>query len=726
MQQKATNPNVANVAPQRPINRHDLVTRHNPTLTSANLYAPLSVGNGEFAFTADVTGLQTFDRYYAQGQPLCTQAQWGWHTNPLPDGLAFKDYRFDEYDTPHGRVGFPLRAKGQEALYAYLRQNPHRLHLGRIGLHLTRRDGSRVSLSDLSAIHQTLDLWSGILYSRFTVDDQMVEVRTACHPQHDQVVFVIDSPLLVLGRLTVEIEFPGALPGPDDTFAPETREDEPMHPDSWSVYITSADWDHPQRHTTARCDGSANHATLLRLLDRDTYFVRLHWNQAAELEHTAAHTYELRPQPRTDRFEVACAFQATPFRQPIPTVADTFAVSAQYWQSFWSTGGAIDLSQSRDARALELERRIVLSQYLTAVHCSGSLPPQETGLMNNSWYGKFHLEMHWWHAIHFPQWGRAHLLERSLWWYQATLPLAKRMAQQRGLTGAWWVKNYGPPGWEACMPSGISPVLIWCQPHPIWYAEMCYRAHPTRETLERYQELVFETAEYMAAFAAWDADTQRYVLAPPIAAAQETYKIETVLNPTFEVAYWRFGLEIAQQWRERAGLPREPQWDRVLRHFAALPVFDGVYIGHERCPETFTNYNRDHPSMLACLGVLPGRDVDPATMRRTLHKVLQEWDLAKKSWGWDYPMIAMTAARLGEPEIAISSLLSPLPQNTFLPNGHNRTRDDLPCYLPANGALLIATAMMACGWEGSPDRHAPGFPNDGNWTIAWEGLQPWL
>ena len=43
-------------------------------------------------------------------------------------------------------------------------------------------------------------------------------------------------------------------------------------------------------------------------------------------------------------------------------------------------GGAVDLSDSRDPRAPELERRVVLSQYLTAIQCSGSLPPQETGL----------------------------------------------------------------------------------------------------------------------------------------------------------------------------------------------------------------------------------------------------------------------------------------------------------------------------------------------------------
>jgi len=57
---------------------------------------------------------------------------------------------------------------------------------------------------------------------------------------------------------------------------------------------------------------------------------------------------------------------------------------------------------------------------------------------------------------------------------------------------------------------------------------------------------------------------------------------------------------------------------------------------------------------------------------------------------------------------------------------HNRTRDDLSCYLPVNSALLIAVAMMACGWQASLEQYAPGFPQDGSWTVHWEGLYPLL
>src|SRR5688572_23604125 len=39
-----------------PIDRQSLVARHFPVVTSVDPDAPLTVGNGRFAFTADVTG----------------------------------------------------------------------------------------------------------------------------------------------------------------------------------------------------------------------------------------------------------------------------------------------------------------------------------------------------------------------------------------------------------------------------------------------------------------------------------------------------------------------------------------------------------------------------------------------------------------------------------------------------------------------------------------------
>ena len=60
------------------------------------------------------------------------------------------------------------------------------------------------------------------------------------------------------------------------------------------------------------------------------------------------------------------------------------------------------------------------------------LPPQEEGLFSNSWNGKFHLEMHAWHAAHFAVWGRPELLERSLPGISTQLPAAQARAKAHG------------------------------------------------------------------------------------------------------------------------------------------------------------------------------------------------------------------------------------------------------------------------------------------------------
>jgi hypothetical protein len=61
-------------------------------------------------------------------------------------------------------------------------------------------------------------------------------------------------------------------------------------------------------------------------------------------------------------------------------------------------------------------------------------------------------------------------------------------------------------------------------------------------------------------------------------------------------------------------------------------------------------------------------------------------------------------------------------KNRFHPNGHNDQREGLTIYLPGNGGLLAAVAMMAAGWDGGPDTPAPGFPAAG-WTVRYEGLR---
>jgi protein-glucosylgalactosylhydroxylysine glucosidase len=406
----------------------------------------------------------------------------------------------------------------------------------------------------------------------------------------------------------------------------------------------------------------------------------------------------------------------------LPPFEEVRRLTREYWNKFWSGGGAIDLSGSRDPRWRELERRIVLSQYLTAIQCAGRYPPQETGLTFNSWYGKFHLEMYWWHTAQFALWGRHELLERSLGYYASILSRAQATATAQGYAGARWPKMTDLSGRES--PSSVGPFLVWQQPHPIYLAELVYREQRDRTTLERYKEIVDETADFMASFAYWDEKARHYVLGPPLQGAQEIFPKGTTLDTPFELAYWRFGLETAQLWRDRLGVAREPRWQGVIDGLAPLPTRDGRYLFAETAPESYSDprFARDHPSVTAALGFLPGAGVDPATMRRTLDWISDHWSWAD-TWGWDYPMLAMCAARLGQPERAIDALLKDTPKNTYRANGHNYQRPGLEIYLPGNGGLLAAVALMAAGWDGGPDRPAPGFPSDGSWTVRVEGVR---
>ena len=155
----------------------------------------------------------------------------------------------------------------------------------------------------------------------------------------------------------------------------------------------------------------------------------------------------------------------------LPKLSQRLHGLQKHWNHFWQTGGAIDLSGSKDPRWFELERRIVLSQYLTAIQDAGENPPQETGLTYNTWEGKFHLEMHFWHEAHFALWNRLPLLENSLDYYKKILPRAEGTAKKQGYAGARWPKMTSPSGAES--PSPVGPFLVWQEPHPIFYAELC-------------------------------------------------------------------------------------------------------------------------------------------------------------------------------------------------------------------------------------------------------------
>ncbi len=103
------------------------------------------------------------------------------------------------------------------------------------------------------------------------------------------------------------------------------------------------------------------------------------------------------------------------------------------------------------------------------------------------------------------------------------------------------------------------------------------------------------------------------------------------MNLTFELTYWRWGLETAQKWRERLGLPRDERMGprtraavAAVRRRREIPVCRNAHRQY-----TNRRWRNDHPAVLGAFGMLPGPGIDQPTMRRTFDWVWDELELAR-------------------------------------------------------------------------------------------------
>ncbi|KAK8061707.1 Six-hairpin glycosidase-like protein [Apiospora phragmitis] len=744
------------------IDREAIVSKFNVVRTSLiyNETTPLQVGNGDFAFNVDNTGMQTFLSFN-------TLSTWAWHNDSLPtNGETVADYTGVPMLT-HGRnVSYEVPDPDLPEISQWLIGNPNRVNLGRIGLKLK---GQTLSASDISEPRQELNLWTGCITSKFQVDGTPVEVVTQGDLETDAVAFEIESDLLASGDLEVELDFPYP----------------PVHSAEYKYEVFVGVYDFPLNHTSelVRDCSQSNNATVAHIyheMQETKYYVDLRWdasssssppptlrrNEPPGSSAKTAHRYTLSPGRGRDGDSSRLSFTAhfAPSKQTPARPREIRARSSAAWAAYWTEGGFVDvMTGSSHPNATELQRRIVLSQYHVRVNSASSRQqtPQESGLVNNGWYGKFHMEMVVWHGAHWATWGRQRLFDGVFpGVYERVLGSSVARARRMGWAGARWPKMTDPVT-GASSPGGINGLLMWQQPHPMYLAMLAYQGSPTQETLERWDPILTATADYMASYA-WENETSGYHdLGPPAYGVTENTPPTLTLNLAYEatlsmqslipqLAYWQYSLRVAQHWKALLGRPIPGEWTRVSANLVPLPTttdaktgqsYYAVYEGLNSSWWTEdTKLASDPRSLIMLQGILPDHPplvnsnatdkampqervmVDPETARVTSDQVWDVWG-DDRIRGWGRPVLAMNAARIGRPDRAVYHLTA-FDYWKFDDAGFAlRSENDgtPPPFMPANAGLLYAVGYMAAGWAGS-EGDSPGFPKDGGWVIKHEGM----
>ena len=273
---------LAATAPARsadPIDRQALAARHSPHLTAIDIMSPLSVGNGRFCFTADVTGLQTLPGHYrAGGTPLETQARWSWHENANPNGYKLSDANRDY--TAHGRTqGYPTRSTTPAGIW--LRENPHIQPLPQIGFVLAGEGAPALTAADVSAVDQRLDLWRGQLDSRVRLLGQPARVRSTVSPDSDTLALHIETPLFSRGRGQGRVAVRIALPLGYDLAA--AKHNPPL------------DWSRPEAHQTTVLAQTARTLSVEHSRDASRYGMTLAAGAPLTIKRSGPHTFDIAP-----------------------------------------------------------------------------------------------------------------------------------------------------------------------------------------------------------------------------------------------------------------------------------------------------------------------------------------------------------------------------------------------------------------------------------------------
>jgi hypothetical protein len=295
------------------------------------------VGNGEFSYGVDLTGLQTFPEFYAAGFPLITMSEWGTDR---------------------------VKKAG----------NTYRYQLGTIGLSILKKTGKEISINDVNNPVQKLNLQTGEIESRFNIEGVPVHLKTVCHSDYDMISVMIVSALIKEHRIKIKIKFPSC--------------------------ITSSKglkYDLPGKNTTRILADTNNYSILSRTRDIDNYYILI-WRNSAELEEINPYLYFLEPHRSDSIFSFSFQFMKSLETGRMQNFGETEEASRRSWNKFWSTVSSVNYPEFTDPSSKVPEKQMRISLYCTRIQGIVPHSMEKICLTYNNWFGKFNLELHWWLA----------------------------------------------------------------------------------------------------------------------------------------------------------------------------------------------------------------------------------------------------------------------------------------------------------------------------------------
>lgn len=288
----------------------------------------------------------------------------------MSDADHVSDFTGLDWWTHDRLVNYDQPNPAENDISTWLTQNPQRLNLGNIGLSF---GGAKVTEDDLADKTQVLDLWTGSLVSTFTYNGTQVRVETRAAPDSDTVGVSVESNYLATGSLGLFFDFP---------YPDVNKFDAPF------VGV----WNATSNHSTS-LSTFGSQFSILHTMDANSYVMNAEWEGQGQVSGPAngTHRYFLTT-PGSTKLNLTATF--SPLGVSSMANFDRLKADAEsWWQHYWTSGAFVDLTSVGSANATELQRRVILSQYLLAVNSASYYEPQESGLVNNGWYGKFHVSL---------------------------------------------------------------------------------------------------------------------------------------------------------------------------------------------------------------------------------------------------------------------------------------------------------------------------------------------